>query len=86
LGHHPDGGLSGGTLASLKGQIDEIRSSAAAGRLARDPYALAPDPPEGLPDQHALFAFGHDLGVDPRRHPRPGQPLRAAGGDQPAAG
>src|SRR3954452_6693690 len=41
------GGFSGGTLASLKGQIDEIRGSAAARRLAGDPYALVPDRPEG---------------------------------------
>ena len=37
------GGFSGGTLASMKGQIDEMRSSRAARRRAGDPYALSPD-------------------------------------------
>jgi short subunit dehydrogenase-like uncharacterized protein len=37
------GGASGGTLASMKGQIDEIRRDREARRLAQDPYALSPD-------------------------------------------
>src|SRR3954447_7056320 len=41
------GSVSGGTVASLKGQVDEIRSSSAARRLARDPYALVPGGPHG---------------------------------------
>ncbi len=36
------GGLSGGTLASLKGQIDEIRGDRSARRVMGDPNALAP--------------------------------------------
>jgi len=36
------GGLSGGTLASLKGQLDEIRGDRAARRVMGDPNALAP--------------------------------------------
>jgi short subunit dehydrogenase-like uncharacterized protein len=36
------GGFSGGTLASLKGQIDEIRSDRSARRVMGDPNALAP--------------------------------------------
>jgi len=36
------GGLSGGTLASLKGQIDEIRGDREARRVMGDPNALAP--------------------------------------------
>jgi short subunit dehydrogenase-like uncharacterized protein len=36
------GGLSGGTLASLKGQIDEIRRNGAARKTMLDPNALAP--------------------------------------------
>src|SRR5829696_1411712 len=37
------GGFSGGTLASLKGQVDEMRASGAARKVAGDPYALSPD-------------------------------------------
>ena len=37
------GGLSGGTLASGKGQLDEVRASAAARKVVADPYALSPD-------------------------------------------
>jgi short subunit dehydrogenase-like uncharacterized protein len=37
------GGVSGGTLASLLGQLDEMRSSSAVRAEVRDPYALSPD-------------------------------------------
>jgi short subunit dehydrogenase-like uncharacterized protein len=37
------GGVSGGTLASIAGQIDEMRRSAEVRRLVRDPYSLSPD-------------------------------------------
>jgi len=37
------GGLSGGTLASMLGQQDEMRNSAECRRVVRDPYALSPD-------------------------------------------
>jgi len=37
------GGFSGGTLASMTGQLDETRGSAELRRLAADPYALSPD-------------------------------------------
>jgi short subunit dehydrogenase-like uncharacterized protein len=37
------GGVSGGTLASGKGQLDEVRASAAASKVVADPYALSPD-------------------------------------------
>jgi short subunit dehydrogenase-like uncharacterized protein len=37
------GGLSGGTIASLKGQIDEVRASPELRRVVLDPYALSPD-------------------------------------------
>jgi short subunit dehydrogenase-like uncharacterized protein len=37
------GGLSGGTLASLLGQLDEAKADSARGRVAADPYALSPD-------------------------------------------
>ena len=37
------GGLSGGTLASMLGQQDEMRASAQRRRVVADPYALSPD-------------------------------------------
>jgi short subunit dehydrogenase-like uncharacterized protein len=37
------GGISGGTLASLMGQQEEVRASAERRRLVSDPYALSPD-------------------------------------------
>ncbi len=37
------GGVSGGTLASGMGQMDEVRSSARCRRVVEDPYALSPD-------------------------------------------
>ena len=37
------GGFSGGTLASLKGQVDQMKRSGAARKVAGDPYALSPD-------------------------------------------
>jgi short subunit dehydrogenase-like uncharacterized protein len=41
------GGVSGGTLASMKGQVDEATADKAARRIVFDPYALGGDgPPE----------------------------------------
>lgn len=37
------GGFSGGTIASLKGQLEEIKSSRELRRIVDDPYALSPD-------------------------------------------
>jgi short subunit dehydrogenase-like uncharacterized protein len=37
------GGISGGTLASALGQIDDMRASASSRRIVADPYALSPD-------------------------------------------
>jgi short subunit dehydrogenase-like uncharacterized protein len=37
------GGVSGGTLASMTGQQDEVRVSAELRRVVQDPYALSPD-------------------------------------------
>jgi short subunit dehydrogenase-like uncharacterized protein len=38
------GGLSGGTVASMRAQMDAVRHDPAARRLAADPHALSPDP------------------------------------------
>ena len=37
------GGLSGGTLASMRGGLDEVRGDRARRKLVQDPYALSPD-------------------------------------------
>jgi short subunit dehydrogenase-like uncharacterized protein len=37
------GGLSGGTFASLEGELDDVRASAESRRIVDDPYALSPD-------------------------------------------
>ena len=39
------GGISGGTLASLMGQQEEVRASAVRRQMVEDPYALSPDRP-----------------------------------------
>jgi short subunit dehydrogenase-like uncharacterized protein len=43
------GGFSGGTIDSMKVQIDTVKSDSAARRLAADPYALSPNR-SGEPD------------------------------------
>ncbi|MPQ99103.1 enoyl-ACP reductase [Modestobacter sp. I12A-02628] len=37
------GGFSGGTVDSLRGQLETVRGDAAARRLAADPFSLSPD-------------------------------------------
>ena len=37
------GGVSGGTLASLKGMIDDVKRDRSLGKVLADPYALSPD-------------------------------------------
>ena len=37
------GGISGGTIASMKGQVDQMRRDGATRKLVSDPYALSPD-------------------------------------------
>jgi len=37
------GGASGGTVASLKGQLDEVRAAPELRKVVGDPYALSPD-------------------------------------------
>ncbi|MBW3628336.1 MAG: hypothetical protein KY464_03470, partial [Gemmatimonadetes bacterium] len=56
------GGFSGGTVASLKGELDEVRGDKAAARIVSDPYALSPDraaEPE-LGSQRDLRGVEHD--------------------------
>jgi short subunit dehydrogenase-like uncharacterized protein len=50
------GGLSGGTLASMMGQMEEMRASADRRRVVQDPYALSPDraAEPGLGDERDL--------------------------------
>jgi short subunit dehydrogenase-like uncharacterized protein len=61
------GGVSGGTLASGKLQLDEVRASAQRRKVAGDPYALSPEraaEPE-LGDERDLVWIEHDddLGI-----------------------
>ena len=37
------GGISGGTIDSLRGMVDEVKSDPATRRLMTDPYSLSPD-------------------------------------------
>jgi short subunit dehydrogenase-like uncharacterized protein len=59
------GGLSGGTLASMTGQLDEVRASAERRRLVGDPYALSPDraAEPGLGDERDLDRARYDGGL-----------------------
>jgi short subunit dehydrogenase-like uncharacterized protein len=56
------GGLSGGTLASMMGQLEEVRASAERRRLVSDPYALSPDraAEPGLGDEGDLDRARYD--------------------------
>jgi short subunit dehydrogenase-like uncharacterized protein len=56
------GGVSGGTLASMIGQIEAARSDPAKRRLMFDPYALSPDrsAEPDLGDQRDLRGIEHD--------------------------
>jgi short subunit dehydrogenase-like uncharacterized protein len=37
------GGVSGGTIASMRGQLEELRADPSLRRIVADPYALSPD-------------------------------------------
>jgi short subunit dehydrogenase-like uncharacterized protein len=56
------GGPSGGTLASFKGQLDEVKSDRDLRRVAADPYALVPNGPDVPKEERERDAFGigHD--------------------------
>lgn len=54
------GGVSGGTIDSLRQQLEEARSDPALQRLIRDPYALTPGPANRLPIRTAS-GWGRDL-------------------------
>jgi len=59
------GGFSGGTLASGKVELDEIRSSRHRRRVVADPYALSPqrDAEPQLGDERDLAWVEHDPGL-----------------------
>ena len=61
------GGASGGTIASVKGQVDEMKSSKDHRRAASDPYGLSPDrgAEPDLGDERDLRGaeFDEDTGV-----------------------
>jgi short subunit dehydrogenase-like uncharacterized protein len=56
------GGVSGGTLASALGQIDDMRASASNRRIVTDPYALSPDrdAEPALGDERDLSGIRYD--------------------------
>ena len=61
------GGPSGGTLASMTGQIDEMKSDQTLRRAAADPYALSPDraaePDLGRESDIQMPVHDDDLGI-----------------------
>jgi short subunit dehydrogenase-like uncharacterized protein len=59
------GGVSGGTLASALGQIDDMRASASNRRIITDPYALSPDrdAEPALGDERDLSGVRYDPGL-----------------------
>ncbi len=61
------GGFSGGTLASMAGQLDEMRADPVLRRTAGDPYALSPDreaePRLGRERDLRQVRHDHDLGL-----------------------
>jgi short subunit dehydrogenase-like uncharacterized protein len=61
------GGFSGGTLASIMGQLDEVRAHPDLRRAAGDPYALSPDraaePKLGRERDLSRVRFDPDLGI-----------------------
>ncbi|HEX6932718.1 MAG TPA: saccharopine dehydrogenase NADP-binding domain-containing protein [Streptosporangiaceae bacterium] len=59
------GGVSGGTLASALGQIDDMRASISDRRIVTDPYALSPDrdAEPDLGDERDLAGIRYDPGL-----------------------
>jgi short subunit dehydrogenase-like uncharacterized protein len=61
------GGISGGTLASLMGQQEEVRASAVRRQIVADPYALSPDraaePDLGREHDLGRGTYDADLGM-----------------------
>jgi short subunit dehydrogenase-like uncharacterized protein len=59
------GGVSGGTLASMMDQLDEVRAAPGLGRLVDDPYALSPDraAEPDLGDERDLRRLSYDTAL-----------------------
>ena len=59
------GGISGGTLASALGQLDDMRASTGNRRIVTDPYALSPDraAEPALGDERDLSWARYDPGL-----------------------
>ena len=74
------GGFSGGTIASMKGQIDESKADPEARRLAADPYALSPDRASDPDGKEERDSFG--ISRDPDTGDYPG-PVRDGGREHP---
>jgi short subunit dehydrogenase-like uncharacterized protein len=59
------GGISGGTIASMMGQLDEVRAAPQLGQVVQDPYALSPDRPAepDLGDERDLSRLSYDAAL-----------------------
>ena len=54
------GAPSGGTVASLKGQVDEMKADRDARRIATDPYALVPERPPEMNGERDMRGVARD--------------------------
>ena len=54
------GSASGGTIASLKGQVDDIKADRDARRIVGDPYALVPDRPPEMDGERDIHSVSRD--------------------------
>jgi short subunit dehydrogenase-like uncharacterized protein len=59
------GGVSGGTLASMMDQLDDVRATPELGRVVDDPYALSPDraAEPDLGDERDLGRLSYDTAL-----------------------
>jgi short subunit dehydrogenase-like uncharacterized protein len=60
------GGVSGGTIASLKGQVDEMKIDKALRQLVNDPYGMSPDRDKepDLGDERDARSISRDRNAD----------------------
>jgi hypothetical protein len=66
------GGVSGGTLASLKGTVDDVKRDRSLARVLADPYTLSPDRDAEL--ELAFPEHGTRTATFARRSPDPNSP------------
>src|SRR4051812_45145145 len=54
------GAASGGTVASLKGQVDEARANKESRKIVLDPYSLTPDRPPEMKGERDSMGISND--------------------------